>query len=116
MNIRQGNDSRQSHLVIGPAGRLAPVLSAQKGLGGQLGEPVYCGSCGCLGGYVTANMELTAQQRADGENPGVFYLCGTDNGCGHNCEGRYGPMAEQMRSNPSLAAHKVPDPVGFRGV
>ena len=61
-------------------------------------EPVYCVSCHHQGGEVTFGM---------GHKGGnVIYLCGADNGCGCNCEGRFGTPAEMMTP--------VPDPDTFK--
>lgn len=96
MTIRDDNDARLKALQVGYGGRVAPALTVQKGLQGRLGEPIFCASCTCFCGYVTA--ELPA---------GIFFLCDGDNGCGHNCETRFGVMPEM---------HRVADPDGYRGV
>lgn len=94
--MRDGNDSRLGPLTIGYAGRIAPERRQLKALGGQYGEPLFCSSCGCLEGFVTVDLP-----------PGVFEVCGPDNGCGHDCGSRYKGM-------PGMTP--VPYPPDFRGV
>lgn len=93
--MRDSTDSRISPLSVGYAGRVAPKLTVQRGLGGRLGEPLFCASCGCFGGFVTAALPDR-----------MFWACEADNGCGHNCSGRFD-------ADPEL--RRVPDPPGYRG-
>lgn len=93
---RDSTDSRISPLSIGYAGRIAPKITAQRALDGALCEPLFCASCGCFGGFVTQALPDR-----------MFWACEADNGCGHDCSGRFDAMTD---------VHQVPDPDGYRGV
>ena len=60
------------------------------------GEPVFCVSCGHQNGRVTHGMDRRAGP--------VIYLCAT-NGCGCDCEARFGRPPEMFT--------KLPDPEGY---
>jgi hypothetical protein len=64
------------------------------------GEPVFCVSCGHRGGIVTFGMDRKAGS--------AIFLCGTDNGCGCDCETRFGVPPEMFT--------KVPDPDDYRSL
>lgn len=76
--------------VASPPRALKPLVR----LGGAviLGQSVNCVSCGHQGGYVPIGLP-----------PGVIYLCGTENGCGCDCEGRYG-VPPEMLARPDVDA------------
>lgn len=63
-------------------------------------EPVFCVGCGHQGGTVTFGMP-----RRDGP---VIFLCGAENGCGCDCESKYGV--------PEAMFTKVPNPEGWETV
>lgn len=85
-------DDLDSRVLIHPR-NLRPIVVDGKP---ALGQSVHCVSCGHPGGLVTADLPDT-----------VIYLCGTDNGCGCDCEGRFGVPPEMFTPRPDLDGKRV---------